>query len=80
MPEDDPKNPGVSRGLHPRQCRRQRRPTADGFETYGVTGVALIAFSGTRAGSADDVRHRGSSGSLPMARIDDPDLHRPRIF
>jgi len=41
--EDDPKT-RRDRGLHRRQCRRQRRPTADGFETYGVTGVALLRF------------------------------------
>jgi K(+)-stimulated pyrophosphate-energized sodium pump len=27
-----------------RQRRRLGRPSADGFETYGVTGVALISF------------------------------------
>jgi len=41
--EDDARNPASS-GLHRRQRRDSVGPSADGFETYGVTGVALITF------------------------------------
>jgi len=41
--EDDARNPGVIADLL-RQCRRSVGTSADGFETYGVTGVALITF------------------------------------
>ena len=37
------RNP-AHRRLHRRQRRRLVGPSADGFETYGVTGVALITF------------------------------------
>jgi len=42
--EDDARNPGVIGRLHRRQRRRLSGTDGDGFETYGVTGVALIAF------------------------------------
>ncbi len=44
MPEDDPKNPGVIADCTGDNAGDSVGPTADGFETYGVTGVALIAF------------------------------------
>ncbi len=44
LPEDDPKNPGVIADCTGDNAGDWVGPTADGFETYGVTGVALIAF------------------------------------
>jgi len=44
LPEDDPKNPGVIADCTGDNAGDSVGPTADGFETYGVTGVASIAF------------------------------------
>ena len=44
LPEDDPKNPGVIADCTGDNAGDSVGPTADGFETYGVTSVALIAF------------------------------------
>ena len=44
LPEDDPKNPGVIADCTGDNAGDSVGQTADGFETYGVTGVALIAF------------------------------------
>src|SRR5436190_238577 len=44
LPEDDPKNPGVIADCTVDNAGDSVGPTADGFETYGVTGVALISF------------------------------------
>ena len=42
--EDDPRNPGVVADCTGDNAGDSVGPTADGFETYGVTGVALISF------------------------------------
>ncbi len=42
--EDDPRNPGVIADCTGDNAGDSIGPTADGFETYGVTGVALISF------------------------------------
>jgi len=42
--EDDPRNPGVIADCTGDNAGDSVGPTADGFETYGVTGVALIVF------------------------------------
>jgi len=42
--EDDPRNPGVIADCAGDNAGDSVGPTADGFETYGVTGVALISF------------------------------------
>lgn len=42
--EDDPRNPGVIADCTGDNAGDSVDPTADGFETYGVTGVALISF------------------------------------
>src|SRR6201998_1886188 len=44
LPEDDPKNPGVIADCTGDNAGDSVGPTADGFETYGVTGAALITF------------------------------------
>jgi len=41
--EDDPRNPGVIADCTGDNAGDSVGPTADGFETYGVTGVALMA-------------------------------------
>ena len=41
--EDDPRNPGVIADCVGDNAGDSVGPTADGFETYGVTGVALIS-------------------------------------
>ncbi|MFO0828391.1 MAG: sodium-translocating pyrophosphatase [Phycisphaerales bacterium] len=51
LPEDDPKNPGVIADCTGDNAGDSVGPTADGFETYGVTGVALIAFLAYALGS-----------------------------
>src|SRR5207302_4834557 len=42
--EDDPRNPGVIADCTGDNAGDSVGQTADGFETYGVTGVALISF------------------------------------
>ncbi|ADI01261.1 Inorganic diphosphatase [Syntrophothermus lipocalidus DSM 12680] len=42
--EDDPRNPGVIADCTGDNAGDSVGPTADGFETYGVTGVALVTF------------------------------------
>jgi K(+)-stimulated pyrophosphate-energized sodium pump len=51
LPEDDPKNPGVIADCTGDNAGDSVGPTADGFETYGVTGVALITFLALALGS-----------------------------
>ena len=58
LPEDDPKNPGVIADCTGDNAGDSVGPTADGFETYGVTGVALIAFLAYSLGNT------GSSGEM----------------
>ena len=42
--EDDARNPGVIADCTGDNAGDSVGPSADGFETYGVTGVALITF------------------------------------
>ncbi len=48
--EDDARNPGVIADCTGDNAGDSVGPTADGFETYGVTGVALISFITLAAG------------------------------
>ena len=48
--EDDARNPGVIADCTGDKAGDSVGPTADGFETYGVTGVALISFIVLAAG------------------------------
>ncbi len=69
--EDDARNPGVIADCTGDNAGDSVGPSADGFETYGVTGVALITFillgvkSSDRAGAVagldlrDAHRHAG---------------------
>jgi K(+)-stimulated pyrophosphate-energized sodium pump len=52
LPEDDPKNPGVIADCTGDNAGDSVGPTADGFETYGVTGVALISFLALTLGAS----------------------------
>ncbi|MGH7981206.1 MAG: sodium/proton-translocating pyrophosphatase, partial [Limisphaerales bacterium] len=52
LPEDDPKNPGVIADCTGDNAGDSIGPTADGFETYGVTSVALIAFLALALGAS----------------------------
>ena len=55
LPEDDPKNPGVIADCTGDNAGDSVGPTADGFETYGVTGVALIAFLALALKDSQDI-------------------------
>jgi K(+)-stimulated pyrophosphate-energized sodium pump len=57
LPEDDPKNPGVIADCTGDNAGDSVGPTADGFETYGVTGVALIAFLALTLGAHAETSH-----------------------
>ena len=67
LPEDDPKNPGVIADCTGDNAGDSVGPTADGFETYGVTGVALDCVPGAGAGGgAGRCAPSSSSGFLPF--------------
>ena len=69
--EDDPRNPGVIADCTGDNAGDSVGPTADGFETYGVTGVALIVFialavnPGKRGRTIRTCKPCSSSGSSP---------------
>ena len=65
--EDDPRNPGVIADCTGDNAGDSVGPTADGFETYGVTGVALIAFIALAI--TPTTVSEGLNGSTPIASI-----------
>ena len=65
--EDDARNPGVIADCTGDNAGDSVGPTADGFETYGVTGVALITFILLAVPSDRRCRCNCSSGSSPCA-------------
>ena len=67
--EDDPRNPGVIADCTGDNAGDSVGPTADGFETYGVTGVALISFITLAVTEQQSriCRPSSSSGSSPCA-------------
>ena len=65
--EDDARNPGVIADCTGDNAGDSVGPTADGFETYGVTGVALII--------VHHARREGSGHAGPAAGVD---LHDAR--
>jgi K(+)-stimulated pyrophosphate-energized sodium pump len=67
--EDDPRNPGVIADCTGDNAGDSVGPTADGFETYGVTGVALISFI-TLALTENVIRGLFGLGANPEARPD----------
>jgi K(+)-stimulated pyrophosphate-energized sodium pump len=54
--EDDPRNPGVIADCTGDNAGDSVGPTADGFETYGVTGVALISFICLAIPTSEDIQ------------------------
>jgi K(+)-stimulated pyrophosphate-energized sodium pump len=62
--EDDPRNPGVIADCTGDNAGDSVGPTADGFETYGVTGVALIVFITLAVMSPDSVMKEAIQGKL----------------
>ena len=68
--EDDARNPGVIADCTGDNAGDSVGPSADGFETYGVTGVALISFI---LGAVKDPVGSGSIAGLDLqyARADD---------
>ena len=68
--EDDARNPGVIADCTGDNAGDSVGPSADGFETYGVTGVALISFillavqrsAGAGAAAGLDLRHARHDG------------------
>ena len=66
--EDDARNPGVIADCTGDNAGDSCGPTADGFETYGVTGVALISFIVLAAGY-----YFTSEGALAA------DIHAPEL-
>ena len=62
--EDDPRNPGVIADCTGDNAGDSVGPTADGFETYGVTGVALISFITLAVVSADSGTKEAIQGKL----------------
>ncbi len=65
--EDDARNPGVIADCTGDNAGDSVGPSADGFETYGVTGVALITFILLAVQRADDPG--------PAPRLDLRDAH-----
>ena len=80
--EDDVRNPGVIADCTGDNAGDSVGPSADGFETYGVTGVALITFillavttaRGSGAVAGLDLRHARDDGDLLGGRL----LHQRR--
>ena len=65
--EDDARNPGVIADCTGDNAGDSVGPSADGFETYGVTGVALISFIVLAVNESD--------GAGAAARLDLRDAH-----
>ena len=74
LPEDDPKNPGVIADCTGDNAGDSVGPTADGFETYGVTGVALIAFLALALAASPTIVRDAHHLAVRHARPDDRDL------
>ena len=75
--EDDARNPGVIADCTGDNAGDSVGPSADGFETYGVTGVALISFI-VLAGQQPAGSEPAAGLDLRDAR-DDGDLFRPVV-
>jgi K(+)-stimulated pyrophosphate-energized sodium pump len=70
--EDDARNPGVIADCTGDNAGDSVGPTADGFETYGVTGVALISFICLAVGmqlNADGTRSAIANGADLQAKF-----------
>ena len=71
--EDDARNPGVIADCTGDNAGDSVGPTADGFETYGVTGVALITFILVALPNIPGLPAVDANGRLPGRRRVDPD-------
>ncbi len=69
LPEDDPKNPGVIADCTGDNAGDSVGPTADGFETYGVTGVALIAFLSYSLGAGLDAAGNPDAANIMCGKL-----------
>lgn len=69
--EDDVRNPGVIADCTGDNAGDSVGPTADGFETYGVTGVALITFISLAVGMGmtDGERIAGPNAAQLQAQL-----------
>ena len=84
--EDDARNPGVIADCTGDNAGDSVGPSADGFETYGVTGVALITFillavknPTTQAATAGmDLRHARGNAALQRRCVLPQYRHRQR--
>ncbi len=65
--EDDARNPGVIADCAGDNAGDSVGPTADGFETYGVTGVALISFIALAVGMNIDANGHLTPNGDPSA-------------
>jgi K(+)-stimulated pyrophosphate-energized sodium pump len=65
--EDDARNPGVIADCVGDNAGDSVGPTADGFETYGVTGVALITFIMLAVGKAPGMT--AAEGELVQVKL-----------
>ena len=74
--EDDPRNPGVIADCTGDNAGDSVGPTADGFETYGVTGVALISFITL---AVPEHRHSGQAHRLDLRHAVPDGLHVRRV-
>jgi len=74
LPEDDPKNPGVIADCTGDNAGDSVGPTADGFETYGVTGRGADCVSGAGTGGQPGRLRDAHHLDVHHARIDDCDL------
>ena len=72
--EDDARNPGVIADCTGDNAGDSVGPSADGFETYGVTGVALISFILLAVAEHD---RAGAAAGLDLRHARDDD-HRQR--
>ena len=72
LPEDDPKNPGVIADCTGDNAGDSVGPTADGFETYGVTGRGVDRVPGAGPGGQSPDRLRDADYlAVRHARADD---------
>ena len=82
--EDDARNPGVIADCVGDNAGDSVGPSADGFETYGVTGVALIVFillaaqrpGGAGAAAGVDLRDARDDGDHQLPLVHHQRLHR----
>ncbi len=78
--EDDARNPGVIADCTGDNAGDSVGPTADGFETYGVTGVALITFICLAVGMMVGIDGRPVVSDSLVGGISGPELQAKFII